>query len=365
MKTRAAVLEEISKPLVIRDIDVATPEGREVLIEVKASGICHSDMFAAEHASGWPMPVVLGHEVAGIVKEIGPNVTSLRVGDHVVACEIESCGHCDDCVRGRPYQCQFPHEIMRGSHQPPRLSLAGKPVMQFSGIGGFMEHVLLHENACVTIDSRLSFDKAAVLGCSVVTGAGAAINAADVRVGDTVAVLGCGGVGLNAIQGALLAGARRVIAIDILARKLDLAARFGATDVINAAETDAVAAVMETTRGLGVDYAFECAGQMASTEQAIAMTRPTGTTFLIGIQKPENVLALRPFADLLIAKKSVKSVFMGSSNFKYDIPLFIDLYQQGRFNLDDLVSATIPLDQIHSGFDALHAGEVARTVITF
>ena len=365
MRVQAMVQEDGGAPLVMREVSLAQPEGREVLVEVRASGICHSDMTAAQSNDGTPRPAIFGHEVAGVVIAVGRLVTTLEAGDHVVACGVDHCGTCADCLRGRPYRCQRPDEIMRRPEQEPRISLNGAPVTQFSFIGGFMERVLLHENSLVAIDKRLPLETAAVLGCGVATGAGAAINTAGIRVGDVVVVVGCGGVGLNAIQGARIAGARSIIAVDIRTGKLDLASEFGATDTVDASKEDAVAAVKELTGGIGADYVFECAGTMQTTKQSIEMTRPTGSTFLVGVQPPENVLSLRPFDELLLAKRSIRSVFMGSSNFKYDLPLYVDLYFQGRFNLDDLVSQTIELNDIQAGFDAITAGNSARTVITF
>lgn len=365
MKVEAAVLEKIGEPLVLRQVDVAEPEDREVLVEVKASGICHSDLISATAEVGHALPLVLGHEVAGVVRRVGPKVDSLKVGDHVVACRVGSCGSCHDCISGNPYRCQHPEEVVRNADQAPRVSLDGLAVESKSTIGGFMDHVLLHENALVSIDKDMPFDKASVLGCAVATGAGAAINTAEVRVGDTVAVIGCGGVGLSAIQGAALAGARRIIAVDILDNKLELAKRFGATHVVNSSHADPTESVRSMTGGIGVDAAFECAGLLPTTRQAIDMTRPTGVAYLIGIHDVSNELTLRPFADLLMAKKSIRSVFMGSTNFKRDIPNYVDFYLQGRFNLDDLVSRTIDLADVNAGLEDLRRGEVARTVVTF
>lgn len=365
MKATAAVLEKIGEPLVMRQVDLAEPENREVLVEVKASGICHSDLISATAEVGHELPLVLGHEVAGIVRKVGPKVDSLRVGDHVVACRVGSCGSCYDCISGQPYRCPNPDTVLRNPDQTPRVSLDGVAVESKSTIGGFMDHVLLHENALVSIDPAMPFDKACVLGCAVATGAGAVINTADVRVGDTVAVIGCGGVGLSAVQGAALAGARRIIAVDILDSKLELAKRFGATHVVNSANEDPAEAVRRLTGEVGVDAAFECAGLLPTTRQAMSMTRATGVAYLIGIQDTDNELVLRPFADLLMAKKSIRSVFMGSTNFKRDIPNYVDFYLQGRFNLDDLVSSTIGLADVNDGLNDLHRGEVARTVVTF
>lgn len=365
MKVAAAVLEKTGEPLVLRQVDLAEPEDREVLVEVKASGICHSDLISATAEVGHELPLVLGHEVAGIVRKVGPIVHSLEVGDHVVACRVGSCGSCYDCISGKQYRCPHPETVLRAPGRAPRVSLDGVAVESKSTIGGFMDHVLLHENALVSIDREMPFDKACVLGCAVATGAGAVINTADIRVGDTVAVIGCGGVGLSAVQGAALAGARKIIAVDILNNKLDLARRFGATHVVNSSQEDAADTVHRLTGGVGVDAAFECAGLLPTTHQAVAMTRATGIAYLIGIQDASNELVLRPFADLLMAKKSIRSVFMGSTSFKRDIPNYVDFYLQGRFNLDDLVSRTITLADVNEGLEDLHRGEVARTVVTF
>lgn len=364
MKMLAAVLESVGKPLELQEIDIASPIGREVLVQVKASGLCHSDLFATQHSSGWPLPMLLGHEVAGVVVEVGELAQEFEPGDRVVACEVGHCGQCNDCIRGLVWRCQQQHVAVRSADSAPRLSRAGKPVVQFSEIGGFAEYVLLDESNLVKIPDTLPFELSAILGCGVVTGAGAAINTAGVRVGDTAAVVGCGGVGLSTIWGANLAGARKVIAVDVLASKLELARSFGATHTIDASQEDVGARVRELTDGVGVDYAFEAAGHKATALQAIEMTRKTGNTLLIGIQDPETVLELRPFADLLIAQKSLHSVFMGSTNFKYDIPLFAELYTQGRFPLEQLVSMTIPLEKINDGLANLESGGHARIVVT-
>ena len=256
---KAAVLDGVGQPFQVQDIDICGPTGREVLIDVRASGLCHSDMHVAQTHVGFPMPAVLGHEVAGVVAEIGPDVTEFRVGDHVVSSPIHSCGHCRGCLTGRPYQCRHPQETQRTPDQDPRLSRNGEALTQFIGVGGFAEQVIVHENTVVSVSSDIPFDRAALLGCGVVTGAGAAINSARIRPGDTVAVIGCGGVGLNVIQGAALAGARRIIAIDLQPGKLELAKVFGATDASSQAEGDSVQAVKDLSGG-GVTCAFEVIG---------------------------------------------------------------------------------------------------------
>jgi len=362
---KAAVLDAVGEKFTIQDIDIADPIGREVLVQVKASGLCHSDLHIAENDFGFAMPSILGHEIAGIVTAIGPDVTEFAIGDHVVGCLVSHCGHCEQCESGRSFMCVNPTETQRTADQPARLTRDGKSVTQFSELGGFAEYSLAHENNLVAVSAEIPFDKAALLGCGVVTGAGAVINTASVRVGDTVAVIGCGGVGLSAIQGAAIAGARRVIAIDLQPGKLELAKKFGATDVINPADGDVIEQVKALTGGRGVNHSFEVIGLKITAMQALGVLAPGGGAYLIGMQKPGTILEIDPFGELLMQQKSIRGVYMGSTNFKLDIPLYADLYLQGRFNLDDLVSQTIPLAEINEGYDELRKGEVARSVIVF
>jgi S-(hydroxymethyl)glutathione dehydrogenase/alcohol dehydrogenase len=361
---RAAIMVGAGEPLQhVDDLELDTPRGREVLVDVHASGICHSDVGASGLLPDAMMPLVLGHEVAGIVRAVGPQVQSLQPGDHVVGCEISHCGHCAECVSGRSYRCIRTAETERAEGEPTRASWRGQAVTAFSHLGGFAAQVLVHENNLVRVPAELPFDVAAILGCAVVTGAGAAINSAQVRVGDTAAVIGCGGVGLSVVQGAALAGARRVIAIDIQPAKLELARRFGATDVVDARSADAVEAVRSLT-GDGVDHAFEVAGLSKTARQALEMARPTGAAYLIGVPDPAESLTLRLFDEVMMPKKSLRMVYMGSSNFQHDIPLYADLYLQGRFNLDDLIGDRIDIGDLDSGFENVLSGRVARTVIT-
>jgi S-(hydroxymethyl)glutathione dehydrogenase/alcohol dehydrogenase len=362
---KAAVLDAVGEKFTVQEIDIAEPLGREVLVKVKASGLCHSDLHIAENDFGFPMPSVLGHEIAGVVEAIGPDVSEFAVGDHVVGCLVSHCGHCDKCQSGRSFMCRNASETQRGADQPPRLTRDGAPVTQFSELGGFAEYSLAHENNLVAVSPQIPFDKAALLGCGVVTGAGAVINTAAVRVGDTVAVIGCGGVGLSAIQGAAIAGARRIIAIDLQPAKLELALKFGATDTVNPADGDVVEQVKALTGGDGVNHSFEVIGLKITAMQALQVLAKGGGAYLIGMQKPGTILEIDPFGELLMEQKSIRGVYMGSTNFKLDIPLYADLYLQGRFNLDDLVSQTITLDEINEGYDDLRKGEVARSVITF
>lgn len=360
---KAAVIDEVGGRFAIQDISIADPIGREVLIDVRASGLCHSDLHVATNDVGFPLPAVLGHEVAGVVAACGPAVTGFRPGQHVVTSPIASCGHCSGCLSGRPFQCRAPEETQRAAGAVPRLSRGDVALTQFIGVGGFAEQVLVHENSVVAVSEEIPFDRAALLGCGVVTGAGAAINSARIRPGDTAVVIGCGGVGLNVIQGAALAGARRIIAVDLQPAKLELARAFGATDVIDPSATDAVAAVKDITGG-GATHAFEVIGLRQTAMDAVAMLGIGGTAYLIGVHRPGATIDVTPFGDLMGRQKGIRGVAMGSTNLKLDIPMYADLYLQGRFKLDELVSHRIGLDGIDAGYEALRGGSVARSVIT-
>ena len=357
---KAAVLREIGKPLTIEDVTVGDVGPREVRVAVKAVGVCHSDLHFAEGHVPFPLPAILGHEAAGIVIEVGSDVRSVKRGDHVVGCLSAFCGHCASCVSGRLVLCST-GETRRDAAMPPRLSIGGEAVHQFVNLSAFAEEVLVHENALVAISRDMPFDKAAVLGCAVLTGVGAAIHSAGIRPGQTVAVIGCGGVGLSAINGALLAGAGRIIAVDRAPAKLELARRFGATDVIEAGE-DLVHQILEMTRG-GVDHAIEAIGLKSTVEAAFAMLRPGGIATVAGMMPVGVKIELEGFA--LLGERRLQGSNMGSNHFPVDIPRLVDFYMQGRLNLDDLVAAHIRLDEIGSAFDALRKGETARSVIMF
>jgi S-(hydroxymethyl)glutathione dehydrogenase/alcohol dehydrogenase len=362
---KAAVLRELGSDFVVEDVQIDSPLADEVLVDVKASALCHSDLTVAENGYGYPLPILLGHEVAGVVSAVGAHVRGLQVGDHVVGCLTGYCGACEACVQGRIWMCANPGVIHREPGQPPRLSIGGQPVTQISGLGAFAEQVLVHHTNLVTIDLAMPLDKAALLGCGVITGAGSAINTAGVRFGDTVAVIGCGGVGLSTVQGAAVAGAMEIIAIDKDRAKAERAKQFGATTTICAADVDAVQAVFEATNGLGVHHAFEMVGSLTTARQALDMVRRGGTAFMAGMQQPGSQLPIDPFADLVIKQRNIRCVYMGSTNFKHDVPVYAKLYQQGRFNLDDLVSQTLDLADINRGYEDLKAGRVIRSVITF
>jgi S-(hydroxymethyl)glutathione dehydrogenase/alcohol dehydrogenase len=307
------------------------------------------------------VPTIPGHEAAGIVEAVGPDVTSVRPGDHVIGCLSIFCGHCEFCLSGRPVLCTR-QGLEREAHQPPRLSWQGAPLHQYLRLSAFAEWMLVHENTLVKIRDDMPLDRAALIGCAVTTGLGAVFNTAKVPPGSSVAVLGCGGVGLNAVQGAAIAGAGRIIAVDTMPWKLELAREFGATDVVNAVYGDPVEQVRELTDG-GVEYSFEAIGLKVTAEQSFAMLRKGGTATIIGMI-PEGQRIELPGSEFLDEKK-IQGSNMGSNRFRIDMPRYVDLYLSGRLKLDELVSRRITLDDVNEGFEAMRRGEVARSVIVF
>jgi S-(hydroxymethyl)glutathione dehydrogenase/alcohol dehydrogenase len=358
---KAAVFREINQPMEIEEVQVSRPGPREVLVRTAAAGVCHSDLHFFNGTYPGLRPMVLGHESAGIVEQVGADVHYVKPGDHVITCLSVFCGHCEHCLTGHMSLCQEP-ETKRGHGQEPRLSSSGAPLTQFANLGSFAEYMLVHEHAVVKIRPDMPLDRAALIGCGVMTGVGAVIHTAKVEPGSTVAVIGCGGVGLSCINGAAIAGASRVIAVDMVASKLDLARKFGATDTVNAKETDAIGAVKELTGG-GVHYAFEAIGLKATAEQAFGMLRNGGTATVIGMIPPGQMVSLHG-TDFLFEKK-IQGSFMGSNRFRVDMPRFVELYLQGRLHLDDMVSGRIRLADINDALAALHSGEIARNVIIF
>ena len=358
---KAAVLRGVGTPLEIEDVEISKPASREVLIRTAAAGVCHSDLHFYTGAYFHPMPVVLGHESAGIVEQVGSDVRYVEPGDHVITCLSVFCGHCKYCLKGRPSLCAK-HETRRTPDEPGRLSQGGEPMHQFLDLSSYAEQMLVHENAIVKVDREMPLDRAALIGCGVTTGVGAVQNTAKVPPGATVAVLGCGGVGLSAIQGARIAGAARIIAVDMLDSKLELAKHFGATDGVNAGKGDPVEQVKELTGG-GVEYAFECIGLKVAAEQAFAMIEHGGVATVVGMIPIGQSIEV-PGVDFLFEKK-LQGSSMGSNAFRVDMPRYVDLYLQGRLNLDDLISKRVKLDQINQAFTDLEKGEVARQVIEF
>jgi S-(hydroxymethyl)glutathione dehydrogenase / alcohol dehydrogenase len=343
------------------DVEIASPIGREVLVDVQASGLCHTDvLFATNNII--PMPAVLGHEVAGIVAEVGPDVQQFKIGDHVVGSLVQSCGACARCLSGRSFQCQHPESTLRRPTDPPRISRHGVGVFQGLGLGGFAERALIHENQLAILPKEMPFAQASLLGCGVVTGAGAVLNTAQVSAGETVVIVGAGGVGLNAISGARIAGASRIVVIDIQPKRLEAAKQFGATDVVDSSKTNPVEAVRGFLPG-GADHVFDFVGSKAVAEQGLAMLGVGGGLYLVGVTKPEVNLELNIF-DAIGGQKHVEGVNFGSTNFKRDIPMYAALYLQGRMNLDDLVSKRISLREVNDGYAALQDGSLNRVVVT-
>jgi S-(hydroxymethyl)glutathione dehydrogenase/alcohol dehydrogenase len=358
---KAAVFREVNKPMEIEEISVSKPGPREVLIRTKAAGICHSDLHFWNGSYPGQVPMVLGHESAGVVEQVGSDVHYVKPGDHVITCLSVFCGHCEQCLTGHMSLCKEP-ETNRTNEEKPRLSHNDQPLTQFAQLGSFAEMMLVHEHALVKVREDMPMDRAALIGCGVTTGIGAVIHTAKVEPGSIVAVIGCGGIGLSAINGAALAGAARIIAVDMVPSKLELARKFGATDVIDASDGEAVGKVIEMTGG-GVHYSFEAIGLKSTAEQAFQMLRAGGTATIIGMIPPGQMVSLHG-VDFLSEKK-IQGSFMGSNRFRVDMPRFIDFYLQGKLHLDDLISNRIALTDINEGMEALKTGEIARSVIMF
>jgi len=361
---QAAVFRKPHEPLTIESVEIDTPGRREVLVRTEATGVCHSDLHLVDGNGRFPLgdPYVLGHEGAGIVEAVGADVTYVKPGDHIVACLSGFCGACEQCLAGHPNLCTGGFTV-RATSAAPRLTLGGAPVVQGFGIASYAERMLLHENSLVRIDDDIPLDRAALVGCGVLTGVGAALRTAAVRAGQTVAVFGCGGVGLSIIQGARIAGARQIIGVDQFDSKLEMAMGLGATNTINSATTDPVQAIRSLTQGAGVDHAFEAVGVAVLVRQAIESLAIRGTATIVGVLPPDARIefpwmAIRP-------ECRVQTSRMGSNQFRSDIPNYLSLYRQGRLNLDEMVSQRRSLGDINDAFRAMKAGEVARTVLVF
>jgi S-(hydroxymethyl)glutathione dehydrogenase/alcohol dehydrogenase len=364
MQISAAVFRKVHEPLTVETVDIDKPWGREVLVRTIATGVCHSDLHVVDGNGRFPLdrPFVLGHEGAGIVEAIGADVTSMRPGDHVVACLSGFCGLCPQCLSGHPNVCTG-GIVARAEDATPRLSQGGKPVRSFAAIGSFAEMMLLHENSLVRIDPDLPLDRAALVGCGVLTGVGAALRSAGLQAGQTVAVFGCGGVGLSIVQGARIGGARQIIAVDQFDSKLEMARAVGATHTVNSTQDDAVKAVRALTRGLGVDHAFEAVGIAALCRQAIESLAVRGTATIVGVLPPDAEIAFPWMA--IRPECKVQTSRMGSNQFRTDIPNYLEFYRQGRLDLDSMISRRGRLGDVNEAFRAMKAGEVARTVLMF
>jgi S-(hydroxymethyl)glutathione dehydrogenase/alcohol dehydrogenase len=358
---KAAILHEVGKPLQIEEVAISKPGPREVLVRTVASGVCHSDVHMAEGSFPSAVPIILGHEAAGIVEQVGSSVRGVKPGDHVVTCVSAYCGHCEHCLTGHMARCGTT-ESQREADEEPRLAWNAKPVHQFANLSAYAEYMLIHEHACVRIRDDMPFDRAAVIGCAVTTGVGAVIHTSGVRVGETVAILGCGGVGLSAINGAAIAGASRIIAIDTQPGKLELARRFGATDTVLVRNSNPVEEVLEMTQG-GVHHSFEAIGLKITAEQAFGMLARGGTANIIGMIPYGTKIEL-PAVDFL-AEKKIQGSVMGSNRFPLDVPRYVEFYMQGKLHLDDLVARHIELEDINEAFAEVKRGELARSVIMF
>jgi S-(hydroxymethyl)glutathione dehydrogenase / alcohol dehydrogenase len=360
--TKAAILIAPNQPLSIEQVAVADPGPHEVRIRTAACGLCHSDLHFIEGAYPHPLPAIPGHEAAGIVEAVGSEVRTVKVGDAVVTCLSAFCGHCEFCVTGRMSLC-LGGDTRRAPGSAPRITRPdGSPVNQMLNLSAFAEVMLVHEHACVAVNPDMPLDRAAVLGCAVTTGAGAIFNTCKVTPGETVAVVGCGGVGLATINAAKIAGAGRIIAADPVPEKRALAQKLGATDVIDPMEADAAKQIVELTKG-GVDHAIEAVGRPASAELAVKVLRRGGTATILGMMPLTEKVGLGAM-DLLGGKK-LQGALMGGNRFPVDIPRLVDFYLRGLLDLDSIVAETIPLERINEGFDRMKKGDAARSVIVF
>ena len=370
--TRAAVLSRSdaalpyadSRPLSLETVTLDPPGPGEVRVAVKAAGLCHSDLSVINGDRPRPLPMALGHEAAGVVEALGDGVTDLAVGDHVVMVFMPSCGHCDPCAGGRPALCEpgaaanGRGELLSGGR---RLFREGEPVNHHLGCSAFAERAVVSRRSLVKIDPDLSFEEAALFGCAVLTGVGAVVNTAGVKAGQSVVVIGLGGVGLASVLGALACGASPVVAVDLSEEKLALARTLGPVHTVQAADPGAVDQVRALTHG-GADFAFEMAGSARALENAWKMTRRGGTTVTAGLPPPEAALAVN-IVSLVGEERTLKGSYIGTCVPSRDIPRYVALYRQGRLPVDRLMSGVIPLDEINAGFDRLHAGEVVRLIV--
>lgn len=358
----ALVLDELGGPFRKAEVEIADPIGREVLVDVKASGLCHSDLTASS-LGGFDLPAILGHEVSGVVAAVGPDVASLRAGDHVVASLQSHCDTCPACLRGDINMCTDPGFVNRSPDEPPRITLGGAPVTAVVNLGGFAERILVHENNLVRIDQPIAHEVACILGCGVLTAAGAVFNASKVPAGASVAVFGCGGLGLSAIQAARIARARSIVAIDVDAEKLVLATELGATAVVDSSQVDPVSAIRGITEG-GADYVFDFVGRPEVTKQAYDSVGRAGELGVVGINRPGDTLEISIGPDFIWSQVRIRPIFNGSANFLRDIPHFVELYNDGQLRLDELIARTITLDEVNDAYRQMHQ-HVGRTVVTF
>ena len=365
---KAAILTGLEQALEIHDVDLDKPHAGEVKVRMGASGVCHSDLSVQNGTLMGVAPIVLGHEGAGIVEEVGEGVKSVKPGDHVVISWVPQCGECYFCQHGQGELCKAADASLASGgllDGTPRFSWKGAPLSQMAASGTFSEVSVIPESGAVKIPDDVDMKVAALIGCGVLTGVGAALNTADIKKGDTVAVVGCGGVGLNVIQGARIKGAGEIIAIDMNETKLQMAKEFGATATVNASQTNPVSAVMDMTAQRGADVAFEVIGLGDTIDQVITMTRRGGQAILVGVPRMDVMVTIPAFLGLVLQEKTIKGCWYGSSNVQKDVPKLIDLYKKGELKLDELISREISLDEVNEAFEAMKTGEVARSVIVY
>ena len=366
MKIKAAVLHEVGTPFQIEALDLEEPQPGEVLVKIKAAGVCHSDWHLQTGATKHPLPVVPGHEGAGVVVATGEGVTGIKLGDHVALNWAPSCGKCFYCLRDRPSLCEtyvgplWAGTMMNGT---TRLSLNGRPVYHFSALACFADHVVVPQECCVPLDKDVSLEVAALIGCAVTTGVGAVLNTAKIQPGNTVVVYGAGGVGLSIIMAAKLAGASKIIAVDTNETKGDIAQKFGATDFL-LARPDTVRAIKKLTGGRGAGYVFEAVGLTAVQEECLEAVRPGGKVIYAGLS-PMGSSTNLPAAIIARQEKTITGSYYGSANTARDFPLYVDFYRKGQLDLESLISKRYPLEEINEAYAAMLSGETARGLIVF
>lgn len=358
---KAAVCHAFGEPLAIEDVDLAAPGPGEIRVKIAACAICHSDIHFAEGAWGGDLPAVYGHEGSGIVEETGPEVEGLRAGDHVVVTLIRSCGHCHYCARGEPFVCETRTALDETS---PLTGAGGVPVVHGLRTGAFAEYVVVDQSQAVAIPQEIPLDSASLLACGVITGFGAVVNTVSVGAGADVVVIGVGGVGLNSIQGAAIAGAGRIVAVDIVPSKLEAATRFGATHAVDGNGANAAREVRALTDGRGADYVFVTVGAKSAIEQALRMIGPAGTVVIVGIPEAGLMAEFEP-ARLAYTGQRIIGSKMGSATIERDIPRLVALYREGRLKLDELITGRYKLEEINRAIASTKSGEALRNVIVF
>ena len=366
MRVRGVVLEQNGGPLTVSDLELAPPGPKEVLVRIRASGVCHSDWNAVDGTSETVCPAVLGHEGSGVVEDVGAGVTRVSVGDHVALSWTPWCGHCEECARDLPHLCSTVWPAMGTGglmDGTPRLSRDGEPVYHYSFLSTFADACVVPERSCIPIGVDIPFDVAALVGCAVSTGTGAVWRTARVQVGDRVAIVGCGGVGLSALMAAVVAGAESIVAVDAAAQKLAVARSFGATAAVEwQGSAEATAEAVRAASGGGVDYAIEATGRPEAMETAFLSTRNRGAAVLIGIPRADAVLSL-PAVTIPRMERRVLGSIYGSTKPERDFSHTLDLFRQGRLPLDRLISHRLPLEEAEQGFELMHSGDAVRVVL--